>query len=368
MLDRVWDFFVETMMFLFLPLVCFYHTLSADLFLNVSSEKAAGLEQIGNLLLTPCQYLFAGRLAKETEDGTIEFVQRFNYEENFWTHTAYSLAALPPSLIVGSAVKALGLLSEESCKRQARLKAAWQSKTLVKSNLDTYRKWGLAIQDPDQAEFFDCQGHLRGPGSENHLAVDKKALKEIAAVLNGAHITWWVDCGTCLGTYRYGGIIPWDVDIDIAVLAPDFENVRRVLNGLDSAKYQVQDWSSRSQPHSYLKVLIKETNTLIDIYHFEVLPETRQIRYIFSLESHLLFPEWLKVRERRFKPPVALETVFPLRKANFDGVEVFVPSNPEKYLQRYYGENLAPAKIYDPVTGRYEKDLSHPYWQRQFVH
>ena len=66
--------------------------------------------------------------------------------------------------------------------------------------------------------------------------------------------------------------------------------------------------------------------------------------------------------------PVSYETVFPLKKALFDGLEVFVPANPEKYLQRYYGENLAPAKIYSPVTGRYEKDLTHPYWQKSYVH
>jgi len=368
LLDRVWDFFVETLIVLFLPLVCSYYTLSADLFLNVSSERATGLEKVGNTFLIPFQYLFAGRLAKEREDGTIEFVQRFSYEENFWTHTAYSLAALPPSLLLGSTLKALGLIGEGARKRHASLKAAWFSKTIVKSNLEMYRKLGLAIPNSDQAEFFQSQRHLRNPGSENYLAEDKKALKEIAALLNQAGIPWWVDCGTCLGTFRYGGVIPWDFDIDIAVLLPDFENVRRLLNGLDPAKYRVQDWSGRSSPQSFIKVLIRETNTLIDIYHFEILPESRQIRYILSLESNILFPEWWKIRERRFKPPVAFETVFPLKKARFDGVEVFVPADPEKYLQRYYGENLAPAKIYDSITQRYEKDLSHPYWQREFAH
>ncbi len=56
------------------------------------------------------------------------------------------------------------------------------------------------------------------------------------------------------------------------------------------------------------------------------------------------------------------------RKAMLDGVEVYVPQDTEKYLQRYYGDNLAPAKVFDAATGQYEKDLSHPYWQKSYVH
>lgn len=220
----------------------------------------------------------------------------------------------------------------------------------------------------DAKEKLIAQGYKRRPGDEMTLFFEKEALKDISAILTNAQIPWWVDCGTCLGAYRYSGVIPWDGDIDIAVLAPDFANVQHALNQLDPKKYIVQDWSSRERPDSYMKVYVRKTGTLIDIYHFDIDLEKRQIAYILALESNLFFPEWWKVRERRFKVPVAFETVFPLKKAQFDGIEVFVPNNVEKYLQRYYGENLDPAKIYDPIADRYEKDLSHPYWQRVYAH
>lgn len=340
-------------------MVCSYFLLSADLFLNVSARDAKGLEWAGNLLLTPTQYLLAGREAIPREDGSWEFVQRFDYGQAFWIKTASSVIALPPSLILGSLVKGLSFLDRETQSRFHSLK-----QTRLQSHEKIYQDLGIR----EEAERQDSLGHVRRPGDEQVLQIEKKALADITHLLNQSKIPWWVDCGTCLGAYRYGGAIPWDQDVDIAVLQIDFENVLHVLNQLDRKKYLVQDWSSRDHPKSFIKVFIRESGTMIDIYHFAIAAEQRELHYIFSLESHLFFPEWFKIRERRFKAPVAFETVFPLKKMDFDGVEIFVPRDTKKYLQRCYGEDLAPAKIYDPITGLYEKDLSHPYWQRVYAH
>jgi phosphorylcholine metabolism protein LicD len=197
---------------------------------------------------------------------------------------------------------------------------------------------------------------------------EKEALRKIGTLLEEANIPWWVDCGTCLGAYRYGGVIPWDEDVDIAVLMPDFDNVKRVLNQLDPSEYTVQDWSSREHPKSFMKVYVRKSGTFVDIYHFKILPETRQIQYVLSLEHAFFLPDWMKIREQKFTVPAEFDSVFPLKKMTFDNMTVFVPNKIEKYLQRYYGENLAPAKVFDPITNKYEKDLTHPYWLRAYVH
>ena len=75
-----------------------------------------------------------------------------------------------------------------------------------------------------------------------------------------------------------------------------------------------------------------------------------------------------KVCEGRAMRPIRFDMVFPLKKAQFEDMEVCVPGNTKAYLQSLYGEDLRPAKIYDPITGHFEKDLTHPYWQRQHVH
>lgn len=365
-MDRIWDLFVDAMAATFMPLVCFYYLLSGSVFLNVSAEKPTLLEGIGNKLLSPTQYLLAGKQAIQQSDGSWKFVQKFDYNDGlFWIKSASSLFALPPTLLLGSAIKGISLLDKEGSKHYTSLVAARNSKE-THSQIDRYEAMGMELNAPD-VEWLTPLGCLRRAEDKNKMQVEKRALYEIGDILNQAGIPWWVDCGTCLGAYRYGGSIPWDWDIDIAVLLPDFQNVLHALNRLDPNQYMVQDWSSRDHPDSFIKVYLKETGTLIDIYHFAIDPEKKELSYIFSLETNMFFPEWFKIRERRFKAPVSFNTVFPLKKALFDGVEVFVPNDTKTYLQRYYGENLNPAKIYDPVTANYEKDLSHPYWQRAYA-
>jgi hypothetical protein len=365
MWEKIWDFLVAGMTELFMPLVCSYFALSADLFFNVAIRDAQGLEWVGNELLSPLQYLLDGKEAVAKPDGSWEFVQRFDYRNGFWVKATASVFALPVSVVLGTTVKGLSLIGETTRQRLAQVTQARHT-SYVRSRLADYKKIGLKIEET--AEFQPSQGFLRRPGDEHVLSLEKRALRDIVALFNEAKIPWWLDCGSCLGAYRYGGVIPWDGDIDLAVLLDDFENVRSVLNGLNPDQYLVQDWSTREHPDSFLKIYIRKSGTMIDIYHFEILPETKELRFVFSLETHMFFPEWFKIRERRFKAPVAFDTVFPLKKTLFDGIEVFVPCDTKKYLQRCYGENLDPVKIYDPLTGCYEKDLNHPYWQRAYAH
>jgi LicD family len=365
MLSRLWDFVVESLMVIAMPAFCSYHLLTTDLFLNVAAEDATGFEKAGNVLLVPFQYIFAGKEAVAGPEGSWTFKQKFDYTDGFWVKTGGSAVFAIPSLVLGAAVKGLGYLSRESRERHASLAAA---KTCKKSDpdLDLYRQLGNPIHR--SGAWFIPQGFQRRPGDEKLLQGAKNVLAAVADVLNEAKILWWADCGTCLGVFRYGGVIPWDDDIDIGILATDFENARRAFNRLDPAEFEVQDWSGRSFPDTFFKIFEKKSHAMFDVFCFKVDLDKREISSIFSLDESIFFPEWFKIRERPFCVPAAFDTVFPLKRAFFDGVEVFVPNKTKEYLQRLYGENLDPVKVYDPKTGQFEKDLTHPYWQRPYVH
>lgn len=364
MLDHLWDFFVETLLVLFMPMVCSYYTMCGDLFLNVSMQDAAGFELAGDILLSPVQYIFAGKEAVLKSDGTWEFVQKFDYNKNLLSNSIASAAALPASFLLGGAIKGLSFLNADTRKKYASLLSARRS-TEIDSNIEVYRQLGIEIS---KNEYLVSENYLRRPGDERHLEEAKEGLRDIAKVFNEAKIPWWVDCGTLLGTYRYGGVIPWDADIDLSILEIDFENARKALNRLDKIKYIVQDWSGRDNPNTYFKIYLRKSGHLIDIDCYAIDKENKTLSCIFSMENNIFCFEWWKIRERRFKQAIPFETLFPLKKAFFDGIEVFVPNQTQPFLQRYYGENLAPAKIYTPITNRFEKDLSHPYWQRAYVH
>lgn len=53
-----------------------------------------------------------------------------------------------------------------------------------------------------------------------------RMLKIFAQICDKHEITYWADYGTLLGTIREGNIIPWDTDIDIGILASDFQKFK----------------------------------------------------------------------------------------------------------------------------------------------
>ncbi|MES2345583.1 MAG: LicD family protein [Chlamydiota bacterium] len=340
-----------------MPVVYGYVFLCGNVFFNTAAEDATGLEKIGNQLLSPVQYILAGKVAR-SED--YELKQRFNYKQDFFWKTVGSTITLPASVVLGTVVKGAAYLFPETREHHRNIVAKIQSRD-VSSNIEHYKNLKIPIED-FQTESFRSLQYERRLGDEHNLRIEKEALKEVVRIFKENNIPCWMDCGTLLGTYRYGGAIPWDNDIDIAILAPDFNNAKHALNALNPEKYLVVDWSGRTREETFLVVCIKETGSRIDIAHFAINSESQEITHVLSNEENMFLPEIWKKIERIFVIPTPFDVVFPLTKASFDGIEVFVPNKVEEYLKARYGEDLRPAKVFNPLTGQYEKDLSHPYW------
>ena len=367
MLCRLWDFIVESLMVLFMPAVCSYHLLTEDLFLNVAAADAVGCEKAANALLLPFQYLFAGKVAMSQPDGSWIFIQKHDYNDGFWIKTAASSALVIPSFVLGSAVKGLSYLSESSRKRHASLASAKMC-TSPSSNLDLYRQWGIAISDPAKAADF-IPPRIATPSRRRKTSSGReKYAPEVASVLNEAKILWWADCGTCLGVYRYGGVIPWDDDIDIGILVFDFENARRAFNRLDPLNSKSKTGQAETFPIRFSKSLKKKAERCSMFFVSKSISKSKKSPASSLLMNRSFFQNGSRSASARLLAPASFDTLFPLKKAFFDGIEVFVPNQTKEYLQRLYGENLDPVKIYDPNTGCFEKDLSHPYWQTPYVH
>ncbi|MFI5333951.1 MAG: LicD family protein [Chlamydiales bacterium] len=354
-----WIFYVG------LPVTQVYHLLCGSIFFNAADDDAQGIDKIANYVLAPTHYLFCGSRVKN-EVG-LDLSPRFSYDEHFLVKTATSFVALPLSAGAGALLKAAAYLMPETRKNHHKILDRVKL-IAVDAKSDYYRSLGMKINDYSRASFANTPTIVRGPIDHDKMKKEQAALKEIVTLLHAHKIPFWVDCGTLLGTYRHGGVIPWDWDLDIAILAPDFDNVKSVLSGLDPEKCVVQDWSGRERPKSYLKVYVKGTPTLIDIYHFDIDPKKKVLRSIFSNEGSPFLPESMKIRERRYCVETPFDLVFPLKRAFFEGIEVPVPGKMKEYLQLRYGEDLRPAKVYNPDTGNYENDLSHPYWKIPHAH
>jgi len=157
-------------------------------------------------------------------------------------------------------------------------------------------------------------------------------------------------------------MIPWDDDIDISIIADDHQNVRKLLETLDPEKYQVQDWSSYYHPQTFIKFYIKETKTLIDIYHYKLDAGKKVATYFYTYQDTPLPKKWKRFEEV-LTEPIPYEIIFPLKHMQFDEIDVWVPSDLETFLHFKYGEDLSPTMIWDETSQSYLKVMNHPYWQ-----
>ncbi len=349
------DFVRDVMQPIGVPVVTSFHALRESIFFNFKTKDAHPLESIGNFFLTPSQYLFAGKNISVPE---CEVTQAFAYKEMHGLKTLAAIVALPVGEILGTTFKGLAYLFPKVRKKHRLIKKALTS-PMTQSHLDEYRLKG--IPEFSTEEFIPCQEHKRPSYLTKKQKIEIEALKEVIQLLETHNIIYWLDCGSCLGAYRYGGIIPWDWDIDISILLPDHDNVKRLLSTLDPKKYQIQDWSSYSKPKTFLKLYVKETKNFIDIYHYQINEEDRTVGYLFTyLDSP--FPQSWKKAELKCMTPLKYEEIFPLKKAKFDTLTLRAPNNVVKFLQSKYGENLDPVMVWDESTKTYKKVKDHPYY------
>jgi hypothetical protein len=343
-----------------IPIVSSFHAMRENLFLNTKIQNSKGLESIGDFFLTPSRYLFAGKeiIFNDSETTDFKMIQTFQYDKLHWLKSLISLVAFPFSETLGVAFKGIAYLSPQVRERHKKIQKLM--KFSIKSHLETYRQKGLKKFHCD--EFIPCLHHQRPSFLTKKQKVEIQGLKEVIELLEIHNIIYWIDCGTCLGAYRYGGIIPWDWDIDISILLPDHDNVKNALSNLDPEKYQIQDWSSYSKPKTFLKLYLKETKNFIDIYHYAIDEKAGMVGYFFTyLDSP--FPNSWKKPELKCMKPLKYEEVFPLKKAKFDHLTVWAPNNVVAFLQSKYGENLDPSMLWDEESKDYKKVEGHPYYQ-----
>lgn len=340
-----------------MPVVALYHHVKESPFLNMARTDASGLEAIGDFFLAPSRYLFGGKNV-QLHQGNYQLTSSFRYGKYDWLKTTVSILSFPVTEIFGCLFKGSAFLFSDT-RKNYQLLYQMVEETHLTPHYNDYLQQGVSTFTSN--EFAPCLNLQRPSVLPEKHRIELKAFQEVCELLDNHGIIYWLDCGSCLGAYRHGGMIPWDDDIDISILAADHENVKKILRTLDPDQYQIQDWSSYRYPQTFMKLYIKQTKTLIDIYHYTLDPVTRQATYFYTYKDSPLPEAWKKF-ELVMTKPLPYETLFPLKKTVFDGIPTWVPNQIEQFLQMKYGENLSPVMIWDEPSQTYRKVKDHPYW------
>lgn len=221
-------------------------------------------------------------------------------------------------------------------------------------------------------------------------------LKCLDQICRKHNIQYWLSSGTLLGAVRHSGFIPWDDDLDVEMLKPDYKKLMEVLekelpenyilqNHKTDKNYvlqfsKIRDKNSCLEECHALDLHYRYHGIFIDLFFLEPMnysfssfanslknnlclklllyrgiPTSIKlgiVRFNHAFLNKFVFPVFRffsrflpagTVRHTfglNFAKPRYLKEIFPLKEIEFEGQKFPSPANEDAYLSRLYGDYM----------------------------
>lgn len=216
-------------------------------------------------------------------------------------------------------------------------------------------------------------------------------LQVIDAICRKHNIPYFLDGGSLIGAVRHGGFIPWDDDLDIAVMRNDFVRLRKILQQELPTNLVYQDSTTdynfplligkvrdtKSYFEEEFTHKLKQKGIYVDIIPMEKVPSIKwkaKLDYWYGhcfraihnytdtkdkVLSCCVMPfAWILVQLTRLFNHLSKSKqiahvygwkayngfssldVFPVKRIPFENIEVYVPKNPDAVLKALFGNYM----------------------------
>ena len=192
-------------------------------------------------------------------------------------------------------------------------------------------------------------------------------LKEFIKICNELQLHYYLVCGSALGAVKYGGFIPWDDDIDVALLRDDYEIfLKEAPSRLAASLFLQTNHSDRLCPITYAKLrdsattYIEKTDRLLNIHHgvyidifpLDGYPQKRTDAVIFEIKKAVLKKMLVAVYQQ---PSVIKQAMaIPLRLIGIQKWYPYITEALNRLYQRYPCQSSALLCNHSNWQGRLE--------------
>lgn len=156
------------------------------------------------------------------------------------------------------------------------------------------------------------------PTALSTLMID--TLLTTLSVLERANIAYTVHQGSLLGAAHLEGLLPWDIDGDLAILDEDADSVRNKVSAPLAAHGLALEFCAE---HYYYTVRARPLFPIVEIILATTTTDDTGERWIDRHSPHRMFRS---------------SELYPLRRYPFHGSYVMGPRDPLPVLERLYGD------------------------------
>ena len=158
-------------------------------------------------------------------------------------------------------------------------------------------------------------------------------LREFDRICRKYNLKYWCTGGTLIGTLRHKGWIPWDADMDVAMLDTDYAILQKcVQNELPKGM-----WLQDQTTDKYYKCKVGKIRDLYSNYKDYKCQDWHnglQLDiFLYKNVSNILVP----IQQINDVKKYAYDFIFELKELMFDDVTVYVPNNYETYSKNAWG-------------------------------